>query len=156
MIIEYFLCVLDNEIYTGAEPTTPTPIHENGRRQGIVIFSYVDPCFGSQVQPYFQPKTNKSKVFARKLAQVENKDEVTKQNLTEKISQNPPQFQENPRNIPEKIPTKKEIPGVANHVKNLTTPFAPDHNTPKEHTGGYGSFADKNRPEFIHKQEQAV
>ena len=60
-----------------------------------------------------------------------------------------------PLKIAKKNP-KKEIPGVANHVKNLTTPFAPDHNTPKEHTGGYGSFADKNRSKYIHQQEQLV
>ena len=58
-----------------------------------------------------------------------------------------------PLKSPKKKSEKKEIPGVANHVKNLTTPFAPDHNTPKEHTGGYGSFADKNRSKYIHQQE---
>ena len=54
----------------------------------------------------------------------------------------------------------EKVPGVARHVKNLTMPFIPDHNTPKELTGGYGEHADYMRNgyflklAFLYKLEQ--
>jgi len=39
-------------------------------------------------------------------------------------------------------------------VKNVSVPFAPDHATPKEHTGGYGEHADYNRPQLIAQERR--
>lgn len=46
------------------------------------------------------------------------------------------------------------MPGVARHVKNLTMPFTPDHNTPKELTGGFGEHADYMRMRVIKKERR--
>lgn len=43
---------------------------------------------------------------------------------------------------------------VGRHVKNVTVPFVPDHNTPKEHTGGFGEHAEYRRPQVIAEERR--
>ena len=43
---------------------------------------------------------------------------------------------------------------MGRHVKNVTLPFVPDHNTPKSETGGYGEYADYMRLRTIEKERR--
>ena len=46
------------------------------------------------------------------------------------------------------------VKAVGRHVKNVSLPFVPDHNTPKEHTGGFGENADYFRPNAIAEERR--